>query len=438
MEKTDACVHVLRLSRPGRVKFGCAHGCNKLAPSVARSAPIGLARGCEALPPASFACRPRATHAIQSLFIAQIGPCRQLAAAVLPPSTFSCTQGIIVSDRFLSTRRALRRLLPAPTDQDMWRVLIQNCHHRAWSSVDAIRGFHVSTWPSRLSRLSRARPNMNGTPHRRPMVFRIRTPSIGLAIGFVLTTSALAFTSCAAWSTHSNERLFHGSHSLYSLSSLLGVRRNSELLVQDEHAERWARGYHRLAKYLQAFPLTVRQIGLDVYEGIADAYMALPTYQQAAVPLVALNTAVFVASLLSPALGTSAWMQRYFVHRPSSGRVITLLTSVSSHQWFPHFLFNNIALWSVGSSAIQALPRNETHENIPEADTFPQFLAFYISAGLFASLASHLAVAFRWRLPSLTPAERARLSRRSSLGASGAIYAAFALCACTMPQVQLR
>ena len=320
----------------------------------------------------------------------------------------------------------------------MWRVLIQNCHHRAWSSVDAIRGFHVSTWPSRLSRLSRARPNMNGTPHRRPMVFRIRTPSIGLAIGFVLTTSALAFTSCAAWSTHSNERLFHGSHSLYSLSSLLGVRRNSELLVQDEHAERWARGYHRLAQYLQAFPQTVRQVGLDVYEGIADAYMALPTYQQAAVPLVALNTAVFVAWLLSPALGTSAWMQRYFVHRPSSGRVITLLTSVSSHQWFPHFLFNNIALWSVGSSAIQALPRNETHGNIPEADTFPQFLAFYISAGLFASLASHLAVAFRWRLPSLTPAERAGLSRRSSLGASGAIYAAFALCACTMPQVQLR
>ena len=37
----------------------------------------------------------------------------------------------------------------------------------------------------------------------------------------------------------------------------------------------------------------------------------------------------------------------------------------------------------------------------------------------------------------MVPKPAPRLARRASLGASGAIYAAFALCACTMPHVQL-
>ena len=170
-----------------------------------------------------------------------------------------------------------------------------------------------------------------------------------------------------------------------------------------------------------------------MYEKMADTYLGLPTYQQAVVPLVALHTAVLAAWMLSPALRTTSLMYRFFTHRPASGRVVTLLTSATSHKGLAHFVLNNLALWSVGSCAIQALPRDKRDARV-EADTQPHFVAFYVAAGLFASLVSHLALALRWRM---VPKPAQLLARRASLGASGAIYAAFALCACTMPHVQL-
>ena len=290
------------------------------------------------------------------------------------------------------------------------------------------RTLHTTSKRSaRVSRLHRAEVNNA----RRIRV--IPPPPILRALGFVGGVSAVTYMGCATWSVHTNERIVNETGSSINFSFFFGMRKNLEMLVQNDRAERWAQRYHHLAVSLQGWPHALRRACLHMYENIADAYLGLPTYQQAVVPFVALHTAVFAAWMLSPLLRTTSFMHRFFTHRPASGRVVTLLTSATSHKGLAHFVLNNLALWSVGSCAIQALPRDKRDPRV-EADTLPHFVAFYVAAGLFASLASHLVLALRWRM---MPKPAQLLARRSSLGASGAIYAAFALCACTMPQVRL-
>ena len=76
-----------------------------------------------------------------------------------------------------------------------------------------------------------------------------------------------------------------------------------------------------------------------------------------------------------------------------------------------HLAFNSIALWSFGNDAASALGVN-------------QFLAFYVTAGLSSALLSDLG-----RVRSLTGG--------ISLGASGAVYACFALTAMLKPDAQV-
>lgn len=75
-----------------------------------------------------------------------------------------------------------------------------------------------------------------------------------------------------------------------------------------------------------------------------------------------------------------------------------------------HFAFNMIALWSFGVTAARELGVN-------------QFLAFYLTSGLSAALLSDLG---RFR----------SLRGGRSLGASGAVYACFALAALTKPDIE--
>lgn len=77
-----------------------------------------------------------------------------------------------------------------------------------------------------------------------------------------------------------------------------------------------------------------------------------------------------------------------------------------------HFAFNMLALWSFGVTTATELGVN-------------QFLGFYLSAGLASALLSDLG---RFR----------SLKGGRSLGASGAVYACFALVALTMPETEVR
>jgi rhomboid-like protein len=105
-------------------------------------------------------------------------------------------------------------------------------------------------------------------------------------------------------------------------------------------------------------------------------------------------------------------------------------------QSLAHFAFNSIALYSIGSATHEYLSKParsilhgntiDKDEQLRESTPRYHFLAFFVSAGLAASLASHLsstALAFR-RSTAAIP----------SLGASGAIYAAFTYLACSNPE----
>nr|CDI55753.1 integral membrane protease of the rhomboid family [Melanopsichium pennsylvanicum 4] len=118
-----------------------------------------------------------------------------------------------------------------------------------------------------------------------------------------------------------------------------------------------------------------------------------------------------------------------------------MLTSVFSHQTFLHYLFNNVALWSIGGSAMIVCTHiNSCKPVIPEASLTPQYLTFFATAGVFAATVSHIVSAIRFRrvvkLTSLSTAKQT-VGRQGSLGASGAVYGALVISALAFPDAQL-
>lgn len=178
---------------------------------------------------------------------------------------------------------------------------------------------------------------------------------------------------------------------------------------------RQAAAAHGRHNWADSLPLLLRP-GAHWWASFAE-----PTRTLAA--LVAVNAAVALLWRLPLLQGL---MARNFTHLPGSGRSRTLLTSVFSHRGALHLTFNMFALWSFGHVAGRELGRD-------------QFLAFYVTAGVVASLASHLATV--WPLigrgiPAPTLLARVQ-AIRPSLGASGAVIALFALVAARQPDRQV-
>jgi len=161
------------------------------------------------------------------------------------------------------------------------------------------------------------------------------------------------------------------------------------------------------------------------------------------------------------------FMTRSFMHHPLSGLSYTLVTSMFSHMSFIHLLFNCLALESFGSAAYFYLVREQNKSQELESTSSYHFLAFFISAGLFSGLVSHMASA-KFRYPKIvaqlasptatvqktetwagavaaasssTVVKSATVNKippvLPSLGASGAIYAAATMTALAFPESQL-
>lgn len=328
--------------------------------------------------------------------------------------------------------------------------------------------------PLQLARGARTAAPLRGAPPRPPVA---RTPPVGRALFFFFAAGSLTYAACGAWSVRTDARLSDRVHSwpfpaFGSLASFLpaanaGTHEELQVAAKQERAARLGRGLHRLHAACEALALpdALAEPTLRAYTDVAEAYLELPPWQQAAVPVLALNAVVFGAWQVLPWLGRGATMRRWWMHRPCSGRVATMLTSVFSHRAAAHFLFNGIAFWSVGASALDSA-RFLAHTNgdvAPEASFTPHMLAFFATAGTFASLVSHLLTATRWRMlqrdvhalararfsawgPERAPLASAiaagrdslnALAQRSSLGASGAVYAAFAASALAFPEAKL-
>ncbi|KAG1764054.1 hypothetical protein EDD22DRAFT_1049945 [Suillus occidentalis] len=228
--------------------------------------------------------------------------------------------------------------------------------------------------------------------------------------------------------------------------------------------------YLELGKYLQTqvnqlkdklaeWPLALRNLILSVYVQAAQSYLDAPEGRRLCWLICGVNTAIYLVWKI-PRL--APFMNRSFTHHPLSGRSYTLLTSMFSHQSFIHLLANSMALASFGSAATHyfTLEQLKHDEHQQEATAKWHFLAFFISAGLFSGVVSHVA-ASKIMFPRLvnqytasaviknspaasaissTVVKTATAAPREilpSLGASGAIYAAVTVSALAFPDAQV-
>jgi len=160
-------------------------------------------------------------------------------------------------------------------------------------------------------------------------------------------------------------------------------------------------------------------------------------------------------------------MMRSFAHTPLSGLSYTLLTSTFSHSSFIHLAFNSMALAGFGSAAALWMSKEQglSPTGLTESTVKWHFLAFFVSAGLFSGLVSHVVKA-RIQFPRMVARLRADVSSSlnagrttsaavafkaaaaesasgssqrilPSLGASGAIYAAVTLTALAFPETEV-
>ncbi|CDZ98752.1 Integral membrane protease of the rhomboid family involved in different forms of regulated intramembrane proteolysis [Phaffia rhodozyma] len=211
-----------------------------------------------------------------------------------------------------------------------------------------------------------------------------------------------------------------------------------------------------LQRQVASFPDVFKTLILQTYVSVAEYWLNTSEAKRFATVVVGVNGLIFLG-FRSPRLKHK--MMEAFRHTPSSGKSYTLLTSAFAHSEFWHFGFNMFALWSFMPSCYAFLVHGDRHAlssfpGMAESTAIYHLAAFYVAAGIFASLGSHLYVNL-FTLPRFlsslrqsallhTPLPRLSLlalARQTgnvpTLGASGALYAIFALSALSFPHASV-
>ena len=131
------------------------------------------------------------------------------------------------------------------------------------------------------------------------------------------------------------------------------------------------------------------------------------------VPVLGANAAVWLAWQIAY---LKEIMQHYFLHHPSTRRVLPLVLSCFSHSSLLHLGFNMAAFVSFA-------------EPLSELIGGAQVFALYVTAGAFSSMVS-----------SITSLQLHRLLDRKllpGLGASGAIFGIVAATTCAVPDIEV-
>lgn len=154
---------------------------------------------------------------------------------------------------------------------------------------------------------------------------------------------------------------------------------------------------------------------------LAENYVSLTEAQRTCLGIVVFQGGVWVLWKI-PAL--RRFSTRYFWHDPKiKGRTITHLTSIFSHRGLLHLGANSLGIYILAPPAMEWFQKDS---DLRSTSRF-EFLAFFVAAGLFSSLTSHL-----WSILYVLPRFGAG-SVLPSLGASGAVYGAFAVTALAYP-----
>ncbi|SJL03403.1 uncharacterized protein ARMOST_06757 [Armillaria ostoyae] len=301
-------------------------------------------------------------------------------------------------------------------------------------------------------------------PFERPkFAERLGRPQIRNQVLFFVFGSSLAF-SYAAWRTNFETEAW--ANRLAASTKWTDITSADLRRLQQIELVKNLRGLYALIQdQASQIPQLLRPWVSGLYLAFAQPYADASDGRRLCWKLCLLNAGVWVAwniSRLQP------MMIRSFMHHPLSGLSYTMLSSTFSHRSIIHLLANCLALESFGSSASVYLSQSQssTSPDQLESTSAYHFLAFYLSAGVFASLVSHT-VSAKFKYPRLisrlsSPANapkaidtwQAAVSAVSttaasattkaaassvvpSLGASGAIYACVTMTALAFPNGQI-
>ncbi|KAG6832660.1 hypothetical protein H0H87_000842 [Tephrocybe sp. NHM501043] len=231
-----------------------------------------------------------------------------------------------------------------------------------------------------------------------------------------------------------------------------------------ELVKKWRAWFNDITDEARGIPKVVRPWLAAGYAAFMNPYGNSSEGKRLCWKICLFNAAIWVAWKVKR---FQAPMMLRFTHHPLSGLSYTLFTSMFSHKSFFHLLCNCLALESFGSAAYLYLVR-EQDKAAPEqleVSASWHFLGFFLSAGLFSGLVSHVVstkllyprVVAQLSAPttvartetwaaavaaSAAPATAAAAKATPkpilpSLGASGAIYASVTLTALAFPESQI-
>jgi len=141
--------------------------------------------------------------------------------------------------------------------------------------------------------------------------------------------------------------------------------------------------------------------------------------------LIIINFMIYIIFLITSSIYGQELALNFFALTPNTfflGTIWPLFTSIFSHVWLPHLLFNMISLFFIGNFVEKIIGRN-------------RYLLFYIVSGLFAGL-FYVVLSFFFG-GSIIGARIFGDPSIPSLGASGAIFGIAGLLAVLTPRLKV-
>ncbi|KAJ6518771.1 hypothetical protein C8R45DRAFT_949192 [Mycena sanguinolenta] len=239
---------------------------------------------------------------------------------------------------------------------------------------------------------------------------KIGRPSVRNQSIFAILGTCVVFTYAATWTNIETdewiEKLTHARapstwpHTITSAD----MRNAANYALVQELRE----GLKNVGLRTEGLGVQTRNVIMRVWATVAQTYLNVTEGKRICWKICLLNVGVWLAwksKRLQP------FMLRNFVHDPLSGRSSTMLTSMFSSRLVLLLALNVFFLDGFGSSSSFHLLKRQ--EQLPdsqlEASSRLHFLAFFISAGLFAALTSHII-----RVKVLYPRLISRLSLASN------------------------
>ncbi|KAJ7836954.1 hypothetical protein B0H13DRAFT_2106311 [Mycena leptocephala] len=271
----------------------------------------------------------------------------------------------------------------------MLRSAFRQCSRNTFPRIFPCRSFAHFT-PRRSTATPLLAPSVPLQPEP-SLAERIGRPSIRNQAIFAVLGTCVVFTYGAGWTNIETdewiEKLTRGRaprtwpHTITSTD----MKNASNFALAQELRE----DLKTVANSTEWVPAVARNRLMRAWATVAQTYLNVTEGKRLCWKICLLNVGVWLAwksKRLQP------FMLRNFVHDPLSGRSLTMLTSMFSFRALPVLAVNLFLLDGFGSSASFHLLQRQDRmpDGLLESTSRFHFLAFFVSAGLFAALVSHI------------------------------------------------